>query len=152
MSEASDGKVLVIRAEEGKVVESEVVEGDLTRVVKDVAARALEEWDPATSDFIVLREVRVVTLNLPIPGDLVDKLRMFGLRKSGPNTAEFDITVYTISFDNILVSEEEGGYLERKIYLVVPYVDDNLRAEFEAMAADIVTPKEPPEGIEELEE
>ncbi len=145
-------KVLVIRAEEGRVTESEVVEGELEEVVKETVRKALEEWDPSRSDFIVLREVREVTLGLPIPGHLVDALRPFGLTRKGPNEASFYLPVYTISFDNRLVSEEEGSYEERKIYLIVPYIDDDLRAEFEAQAADIVTPKKPPEGIEELEE
>jgi len=143
-------EVLVIRAEEGRVVESEVVEGELAGVVKKVAARALEEWNPELSDFIVLREVRVVTLKLPIPGQLVDKLRAFGLRRAGRDEAEFDLVIYTISFDNRVVSEEEGSYLEKKIYLIAPYVNEDLRTELESMAAEIVTPKQPPEGIEEL--
>ena len=143
-------KVLVVRAEEGRVTESEVVEGELEEVVRRVAAKALEEWDPRVSDFIVIREVREVTLNLPIPGHLVDKLRPFGLRRKGSNEAAFDLVVYTISFDNRLVSEEEGSYIENKIYLIAPYIDDSLRAELEAQAAEIVTVKRPPEGIEEL--
>jgi hypothetical protein len=147
----SGDKVLVVRAEEGRLVESEVVEGGLTEVVKRVAAKALEEWNPETSDFIVLRDVRVVTLSLPIPGDLVDKLRPYGLRRSGRDTAEFDLVVYTISFDNMMVGGEEGGYIERKIYLIAPYINEDLRVELEKQAVDIVTPKEPPEGIEELD-
>lgn len=145
-------KVLVVRAEEGRVAESEVVEGELEDVVKKVASKALEEWDPRVSDFIVIKEVREVTLSLPVPGHLVDMLKPFGLRRKGSDEAAFDLVVYTISFDNRLVSEEEGSYIEKKIYLVTPYIDDDLRAELEAQAAEIVTVKKPPEGIEELEE
>jgi len=144
-------KVLVIRAEEGKVTESSVVEGELEAVVKEVARKALEEWDPRVSDFIVIKEVREVTLGLPIPGKLVDILRPFGLRRKGSKEAAFDLVVYTISFDNRLVSEEEGSYIENKIYLIAPYINDDLRAELEAQAAGIVSPKQAPEGIEELE-
>jgi Uncharacterized protein conserved in archaea len=59
-------KVLVIRAERGKVVKDEVVEGELKDVVKSKALEALNEWSPETSDFIVLKDERELELPLPL--------------------------------------------------------------------------------------
>lgn len=142
-------KVLVVRAERGKVVESTVVEGSLEDVAKDVAKEALVEWDPRVSEFVVLRDVEEVTIKLPIPGELVDELRKYGLRKKGESEAAIDLPYYTISFDNRRVGDD---YIEYKVYVIAPYINDDFKAWIEVLATSIVSEKQAPEGIEELEE
>ena len=140
-------KVLVVRAERGRVVESSIVEGELDKIVKDVAREVLEEWDPRVSEFVVLKDVEEATIKLPIPGDVVDVLRPFGLRRRG-DEAVVDLPYYTISFDNRKVNDD---YVEYKVVVVAPYINDDFKAWIETLAAEIVSEKKPPEGIKELE-
>ncbi len=148
------GKVLVIRAEEGRVVEKKIVEGDILDVVKQVARQALEEWDPASSDFIVLRDQREVEMPAEkVTADLFDVLRNYGLRKEKTEEgyqAVITVPVYTISFDNVTIGDET--FIEKKVYIVVPQITDEIDVLFEQLAADITSPQKGPEGIEELEE
>jgi len=144
-------KVLVVRAEEGKVVEKNVVEGDLAGVVKEIASSALKEWKPETSDFIVLRDQR----DIELPPDAItpesfDAFRMFGLRREevdGEVRVVITVPIYTISFDNISIGDEV--FIEKKVYIIAPHITDELDALFEELAADVTSPKTPPEGISE---
>ena len=143
------GKILVIRSEKGKVVESEIVEGALEDVVKDTARRALEEWDPGLSDFIILKDLREIELELPIDPKLFDILREYGgLAKKG-NIAIARLPLYTISFDNRMITE--NNYIENKVYLVTLFINEDLKTQVEVEAASITSEKTVPEGIEELE-
>ncbi len=145
-------RILVIRAEEGRIVEKEYVEGDLAEVAKKVAAKALEEWDPETSDFVVLRDQR----DVEIPPELVnpknfDVFREFNLRREKTEEgtqAVITVPLYTISFDNISIGDE--AFIEKKIYLIVPSVIEEIDVLFEQLAADITSPQAQPEGIEEV--
>ncbi len=143
--------VLVIRAEEGRIVEKRIVEGDLVEVVKNVAREAFEEWDPADSDFLVIRDFKEVDLPFEsITPELFDLLRDYGLTKKevdGELRAAFTLPVYTISFDNEMIGDEMS--LERKIYMIVPHTIDEVDAIFEKLAADITSPQSVLEGIEE---
>lgn len=143
-------KVLSIRAERGKVVQSEVVDGDLREVVKRKALEAMNEWDPATSDFIVLKDDRELEFPLPLKPEIVDLFRDLGELGSLGRTKDKAVArfpVYTISFENRMVSEDK--YVEYKIYLLAPYINEDVRTELEAEAQDITTEKQGPEGIEE---
>ena len=144
-------RILVIRAEEGSIVEKKYVEGDLAEVAKRIAAKALEEWNPETSDFVVLRDQR----DVEIPPALVnpknfDVLREFNLRREKTeegSQAIITVPLYTISFDNISIGDE--AFIEKKIYLIVPSVMEEIDVLFEQLAADITSPHSPPEGIME---
>lgn len=142
-------KTLIVRAESGRVVESSVVEEPLEEAAKRVAREALEEWNPATSEFVVLRDVEEVTIKLPIPGDLYDELRKYGLRKKGESEAAIDLPYYTISFDNQRIGDD---YIENKVYVIAPYINEDFKTWVEVLASSIVGEKEAPEGIEELDE
>ncbi len=141
-------KVLVIRAEHGKVTESLVVDGDLYGVAKEYAGKALEEWDPVNSDFIVLRDVREIRLKLPLDPQLFDTLRNLGvpLRKEG-GEAVAEVPFILISFDNVMLGENE--YQENKIYVISLYLGDEVKLMFEADAADLTSPRTGPPGIVE---
>jgi hypothetical protein len=140
-------KVVYIRAENGRVVETNVVEDEIENVVKGAAKEALEEWDPKVSEFVVLKDEEEVTIKLPIPEDLANELKRFGFKKKNKEEAIIRYPYYTISFDNRKVNED---YVEYKIILIAPYINDDFTAWLETLAAEIVSEKEVPEGIEEL--
>ncbi len=125
-------KVLVIRAEDGRVVQSVIEEGKIEDVVKNYARRALNEWEPIYSDFVVLRDKYEVRLKLPISPEQFEKFSKYGLERTPDGYAVFSITIYTISFDNFWI---EGSYQDRKMYLIAPYVDENIKKELEEAAA-----------------
>lgn len=140
-------KVLTIRAERGKIIKSEVVDGDLKDLVKRKAQEAMNEWNPETSDFIVLKDNRELELPLPLKPELVDLFRSIGNISRTKDKAIGSFPVYTISFENRMLSEDK--YVEYKIYLLAPYINDDVKTELEAEAQDITTEKEGPEGIKE---
>ncbi len=125
-------KVLVIRAEDGRIVQSTIEEGKIEDIVKNYARRALSEWEPIYSDFVVLRDKYEVRLKLPISPEQFEKFSKYGLERTPDGYAVFSITIYTISFDNFWV---EGSYQDRKMYLIAPYVDESIKRELEEAAA-----------------
>jgi len=139
-------KVLVIRAEYGKVVESDIVEGDLYEVTKEEVKRVIDEWEPRKSDFVVARDVREIEIKLPIDPALYDALRDAGIPLSrGKDKASAMLPIILVSFDSTIITEDE--YQENKVLLIAPYINDDLRAELEAEAAEITSPKKGAEGI-----
>jgi len=143
-------KVIVIRAEYGKIVESDIVEGDLFEIVKEEARNALEAWKPETSDFVVARDFREIEIKLPIPPELYDRLREMGIPLSrAGDKAVASIPVVLISYDSEMITEEE--YQENKIILIAPYLSDEVKMDLESEAAGITSPSEKPEGIIEEE-
>ncbi len=143
-------KVVVIRAEYGKIVESDIVEGDLFDIVKEEARQALEAWKPETSDFVVARDFREIEIKLPIPPELYDRLREMGIPLSrAGDKAVASIPIVLISYDSEMITEEE--YQENKIILIAPYLSEEVKMDLENEAAGITSPSEKPEGIIEEE-
>jgi hypothetical protein len=126
-------KVLVVRAEEGRIVEERIVEGSVYSVVKDVVSKALRDWIPEESDFVVVRENYKVTVKLPLSSEEYERYSRYGLRRTGSGEAEFEIPVYLVSFANEWSGED---YKDRKIYLVAVYVDEKLKEEMASWAAE----------------
>ena len=126
-------KILVIRAEDGRVVRSVIEEGALEEIVRKYALAALKEWEPIYSDFIVLRDKYEVRLKLPIKPEQYELIAKYRPERSPDGYAVFNIPIYTISFDNFWDNET---YKDRKMYLIAPYIDDNVKAELEGAAAD----------------
>ncbi|AFZ70860.1 hypothetical protein Calag_1138 [Caldisphaera lagunensis DSM 15908] len=140
-------KIIVIRSEVGKIISSELMEGELDQIVKKKSEDAMKEWNPETSDFIVLRDIRELELPLPLDPELVDILRNVGTLSRTSEKAIARIPVYTISFENMMIGED--NYVEHKIYLISPYINDDIKTELEKEAVEITTEKAAPEGIEE---
>ncbi len=138
-------KILVIRAEMGRVVESKVVEGDLYEVVKRYVSLASLEWDPKVSDFVVIREDLTVDVETGIDQDTLESLVAYGFLKSSESGREVRVPVYTISFDNR--SLDEDVYVENKIYMITVYVSEDLKTFLESEAASLTIQETPPEGI-----
>ncbi len=125
-------KVLVVRAEHGEIKESQVVEGDILQVVREIARQALEEWDPAASDYVIVKDKYEVSVKLPLTKEQFERYSKYGLRR-GQGVASFDIPVYMVSFSN----EWQGdSYRDKKIYLVTIYVDESVENEIKEFAAE----------------
>jgi hypothetical protein len=140
-------KTLVVKAVRGGNVESELVEKRFSVVVKEVAAKALEEWNPLKSDFTAIRDDRDVEIDLPLDPKLYDLLKNLDLTKVSEDKAVFTLPVFVISYDSEWISTEE--YVDNKVYVVSIYVNDEIKELVEQVAKDLVS-KEPGEE-EELE-
>lgn len=141
-------KVLIVRAEMGRVTESRVVEGDLGSIVKSYAQQAILEWDPGVSDFVVIREDVGFDLEGLVDDDTLRALEELGFLERSGGSLRVRLPVYTISFDNRALGEDQ--FIENKVYMITLYVNDDVRAFFEAEAASITTQEAKPGGVVEL--
>jgi len=127
-------KILVLRGEYGKVVEESIVEEEnIYSAVKKYASKALELWDPEFSDFIIIKDKYEVVLKLPLTREQVQRFMKFGIKRSPDGYARFNIPVYIISYDSIWV---ESDYIDRRVYLVTIYVDENTKKDLEKLVVD----------------
>ncbi len=140
-------KVVYIRVEKGKVIETSILDGDLKDIAKKIAREALEEWNPSISEFIVLRDEEEITFKLPISDKLMNILRELPFERKNDKEIVLKYPYYTISFDNRKIDDD---YIEYKVILIGPYIDDDFTTWLETLAANITSEKSPPEGIEEL--
>lgn len=139
-------RVLVIKSVMGKVESKDVVEGDIHEVVRQVTQKALSEWEPLSSDFVVVRDKYEVSLKLPLKPEEFERYKRFGLRRTPDGYAVFEVPVYLISYEN----EWRGSdYVDRKVYLVSLYVNDEITGEMEEWAAEAT--RETPPAAEEIE-
>ncbi len=141
------GKVVVIHSVEGRIVESTVEDRGLFEAVRDYARRAMEAWDARRSDFLVMRDRRRLS------PEEVDTRMIAGLDGVEVGSDGFVyMTVFLISYDNSFV-EGEGGrvedYIDRGIYLIAPFINDELKAFLETEAAEMTAPRSPPKGLRE---
>ncbi|ALL01100.1 hypothetical protein Pyrde_1052 [Pyrodictium delaneyi] len=132
-------KVLVIRADEGKLTSSEIIDGDYNAIAKEVVKRALEEWNPGESDLTAIRTKLELRYKLPIDPDLYDKIMDLNLElvREG-NELIVNLPVLTISFDNAWLDD---AYLDRRMYIVSIYLDDAAKQQLEEYAIEAT--KEP---------
>ncbi|MEN2999957.1 MAG: DUF2286 domain-containing protein [Acidilobaceae archaeon] len=141
--------VLIVRAERGRVVSSEVYDGDLSSFVRAYVIKAAEEWDPARSDFIALKDEREAEVDNLSAAAIRELERVGGRGIRGRNSFKVVFPVFTISFDNSMLSEKE--YVENKIYLIAPYINEELKEQLEIEAAEITSPPGEAGGIRELD-
>ncbi len=130
-------RVIVVRAEEGKLVEREEHSTvDIASIAKTVAQKALEMWNPRESDFTVIRSSLELRFKLPIKPELYDILEELNLPKSVEQASKelyVQVPVYTISFDN---TWEGDKYFDRKMYVVALVLDDNSAKQVEEYAIE----------------
>jgi len=127
-------RILIVRSENGEVVESTVVEGDLAEVLKSIVRKVLELWDPTRSDLVVMRHSHDISVKLPITPQQFENYSKFNLRRTG-NMATFTIPVYVVSYENEWTSE--GGLRDTKVFVIAPYVDDVVKEAVESLAREI---------------
>ncbi len=141
-------KVLVIESRNGRILESRIVEDDYFKVVKEVTREALEKWSPDRSDLVAVRDVWDIEVDETIGEELRKKFEELGLLVKEGSKEIAKIPVYTISYDNKMFSPED--YAERGLYMVVPYIDEELKNIFEAEAADLTSERKEPKGFIDL--
>ncbi|BEP17564.1 hypothetical protein PYJP_09160 [Pyrofollis japonicus] len=112
----------MIRADEGKITEEDIQEGNFGEIAKAVSKKALEEWNPESSDFTAIRTKFELRYRLPIDPDLFDKLQEYNFEmfREG-NELVVNLPVLTISFDNAWLGD---SYLDKRMYLIAPYLDE----------------------------
>ena len=143
-------RILVVRAEEGRIVESEIAEGEFRRVLRSVVERALKEWDEVNSDFLVVRDEQDVEVGPEnIGSDELEELSRITRIERGPSGFRIKLPIYMISFENKI---EGDSYIDSRIYVVTPLVYDELKDIIETDAAHYTAPDKPqPRGIRDLE-
>lgn len=117
---------VVARVRNYSVVSSEVVDGKVTEVIKRVAVELIKEWNPEGSDFMILRDNRVIQIKLPLPSpELYDRLRNYNIRRVG-DLAEATIPVYEVIYSSDWGDE---GFRVSEVILVFPFISNELNSQ-----------------------
>jgi len=128
-------KVVVIRADEGKITESKIVEDEMDKIVKGITRKALEEWEPSRSDLTVLHSRLELRFKKPLPPEVADAIFNLNLEYSFEgNDVIINLPVLVVSFDNRWIDETK--YEEKRIYVIAPYIDNNTVKQLEEYAKD----------------
>ncbi|WP_188596757.1 DUF2286 domain-containing protein [Thermocladium modestius] len=113
---------IIIYVENNNVSKKETAKGDTASVVKDLAKKLIEEWDPNASDFIVLKDQYPIKLPLPLSKELMDKLSRFDIKRVG-NEAEASLPVYEITYSN---KWEEETFKAERLIVISPFINDEV--------------------------
>ncbi|MEM0068033.1 MAG: DUF2286 domain-containing protein, partial [Saccharolobus sp.] len=104
-------KILVLKSENGKITSEKVIEGELDRVIRDIAKQALEEWNEMASDFIIMHDSQEIRIPLPLKPDLYESIKGFLVGKD-KKEAIAKIPVYIISYEN---EWRENDFQDKKV-------------------------------------
>ncbi len=117
-------KTLVVKAVQGNIVSKHLEDKPYTQVVKDVVAAAVNEWNPEKSDLTVIRAKLEVEYKHPISPELYDKILELNLNayRQG-DLVVVEVPLFVISYDNEWLGDT---YHDKAIYVVAPYLDDNM--------------------------
>lgn len=111
---------VVASVSKSSVVKKEVTNKDVMEAVKEVAIDLLKSWDPASSDFIILRDFYSVSYPAPLTKELLEKLK-----KYSPKRVENRIEVTLPIFEIVYGAQWTGGSLQvGDATVVFPYIDD----------------------------
>lgn len=107
------------------VVKKEIVDKDVYQVVKEVALSLLKDWDPTSSDFIVLRDFYSVSYPAPLTKELLEKVR-----KYSPKRVENRVDVTLPLFQIVYGAQWSGESLQVGDAVVIfPYIDEKTTEE-----------------------
>lgn len=126
----------VILSNSGRVESSEMRPGDLASVLKKVLQEAIDKWNFEKSDLSVIRDNYPVPLKLPLKPQQLQLYAKYDLRRESGG-AFVTVPVYVVSFDSEV---QEEGYLEKRVLVVSPHVDEAVEKEMLEYAADITRP------------
>ncbi len=102
------------------VVKKEITDKDVMETVKEVAMDLLKSWDPASSDFIILRDYYSVSYPAPLTKELLEKLK-----KYSPKRVEDRVEVTLPVFEIVYGAQWTGESLQvGDATVVFPYIDD----------------------------
>jgi hypothetical protein len=136
---------VIIYVENNNIAKKEVLKGDVSTVVKDLAKKLIEEWDPNASDFIILKDQYPVKLPLPLSKELMDKLSSFDIKRVG-NEAEASLPVYEITYSN---KWEEETFKAERLIVISPLINDEITTQITDAVINALN--EESEESEELE-
>ncbi|MCX8205237.1 MAG: DUF2286 domain-containing protein [Candidatus Nezhaarchaeota archaeon] len=129
-------RLIVARSSMGGVKEAEVVEGELSEVVKRVVLRALEMWDMRESDFIVMRDRYVTSVKLPLTKEQYEEYSKYELRRVSSSEAEVRVPIYVVSYSN----EWRGdNYIDKEVFIIAPYINEAQLEEIKELASNATT-------------
>ncbi len=132
----SVGRTLILNVEKGNIVDSKISNTEIEEVVKEVVIGVIPRWSPKTSDLIVVKYEHEITLKLPLSKELYESLHRYGLDRRSPSEVTARIPVYVVSYENRWVGED---LMDDKVYVISPYVNDEIKKEVELLAVDITT-------------
>jgi hypothetical protein len=111
---------VVASVSKNSVVKKEVMNKDVMETVKEVAIDLLKSWDPASSDFIILRDFYSVSYPAPLSRELLEKIK-----KYSPKRVENWIEVTLPVFEIVYGAQWTGESLQvGDATVVFPYIDD----------------------------
>ena len=111
---------VVASVSKNSVVKKEVMNEDVMEAVKEVAIDLLKSWDPASSDFIILRDFYSVSYPAPLTRELLEKIK-----KYSPKRVENRIEVTLPVFEIVYGAQWTGESLQvGDATVVFPYIDD----------------------------
>lgn len=139
-------KVIVIKSENGNVSKKDIIEGDLSSVLRSTATEALKEWNENTSDFIIMKDSQEIRVPLPLKPQVYEMFKNF-IKSRTKNEAIFEIPIFVISFDNEWV---ESDFKDKRVYVVSPYIDEKSEKDLLEYAKQVTSPQQ--EVEEEAEE
>ncbi|MGC8582571.1 MAG: DUF2286 domain-containing protein [Thermoproteus sp.] len=111
---------LVARISNGKVVEKRVVEEKVMEAVKKEGARWLDRWNPALSDFIILRDFVTLSYQAPITRELLEKIREFSPKRVG-DKIEVTVPVFEVVYNSTWAGDNMR--IDDAV-VVAPHIDD----------------------------
>ncbi|MBP1449951.1 MAG: DUF2286 domain-containing protein [Thermoproteus sp.] len=111
---------LVVRISNGKIVEKSVAEGKVFDVVKKRGAELLGRWNPALSDFIILRDFVTLTFPAPITKELLEKIREFSPKRIG-DKIEVTVPVFEVVYNSTWAGDNMK--IDDAV-VVAPHIDD----------------------------
>jgi len=135
----STKKTLVLSVESGNIVSSKIVEDELEEVVKKIVVEVLPKWSPKTSDLIAMKYEHEITLRLPLSKELYETLSKYGLSRKSSSEVIARLPVYVISYENRWVGED---LIDEKVYVISPYINDEIKNDVELLAIDLTSPAE----------
>ncbi|MEM4784045.1 MAG: DUF2286 domain-containing protein [Sulfolobales archaeon] len=139
MISISTKKTLVLSVESGNIVSSKIVEDELEEVVKKIVVEVLPKWSPKTSDLIAMKYEHEITLRLPLSKELYETLSKYGLSRKSSSEVIARLPVYVISYENKWVGED---LIDEKVYVISPYINDEIKNDVELLAIDLTSPAE----------
>lgn len=111
---------VVASVSKNSVVKKEVMSKDVMETVKEVAIDLLKSWDPASSDFIILRDFYSVSYPAPLSREFLEKIKKFS-----PKRVENRIEVTLPVFEIVYGAQWTGESLQvGDATVVFPYIDD----------------------------
>ncbi len=116
-------KTIVIKARKGNIVEEYIVEKEYQVVIKEVAIKALNEWDPLLSNFDIMKYDYSIEKPLPLKPEEVDIIMDLSPRREKDKVV-FSIPMYIVSYKNYKIGDQ---LIDEEVYVVAPYIGDEYK-------------------------